>query len=431
MGKSPPIFFRFDSTRLDSKHEHVPLTTLELDNMARTPEERREINRRNSLRSTGPRSAEGKARARLNALKHGLRAEEFALPGEDCDELKRLTDEWVDYYEPRSPGERAALDRCVYATVQLKRCARYHVEAVAEQVRQAQEDWDRQQEDEVAELVELLKTEPEKAVRNLKRSTLGCRWLIEEWTNLLRPLDEGQFWLPSELDKAIRLSGESPDPAQYRTSHMAYFLAYYAYFCRQHRSEETIAWLTDSKRMPDTFRRDLNGGGPPDDKASRGVLQMIVAEELAALRATEARLRSEVEGPRRASLVHRSWLLEGPRGALLARYERMHDTAYHRAYTTLMKGELQHEDELAPAPATPVVTPAHLEGTAAVLDITAAKSGAPNEAIATLTSGVAKVQKPAFPAPEGSVEAVGGSFSGVLTVAPGVAPADPPVARAS
>jgi hypothetical protein len=391
--------------------------------MAKTPEERREINRRNAQRSTGPKSAEGKARARLNALKHGLRAEEFALPGEDCDELKRLTDEWVEYYEPRSPGERAVLDRCVYATVQLQRCARYQAEAVAEQVRTAQEDWNRQQEEEFAELVERLKTEPEKAVRNLKRSTMGCRWLIAQWTQLRQPLDEGQFWLASELDQAIRLSGESPDPGQYRTSHMAYFLAYYSYFCRQHRSEERIDWLTDARRMPETFRRDLNGGGPPDDQASRGVLQMVIAEELAELEALEERLRTEVEGPSRAGLVHRSLLLEGPKGALLARYERMHDTAFHRSYKTLLKGEVQHEDELAPSPATP----AHLVGTAAVLDLTAAKPGAPNEAIATLTSGEAKAQKPAFPALEGSVEAVGGSLSGVVTVAPGVAAADPPV----
>ena len=142
--------------------------------MARTPEERRETNRRNAQMSTGPRTPEGKSRARLNALKHGLRAEDFALPGEDQEELKRLTDEWVAYYEPRSPGERAVLDRCVYATVQQRRCARFHAEAVAEQVRTAQEDWDHQQEDEVADLITRLKTEPAGAVRKLKRSTKGC-----------------------------------------------------------------------------------------------------------------------------------------------------------------------------------------------------------------------------------------------------------------
>jgi hypothetical protein len=42
-----------------------------------------EANRRNALKSTGPRTTEGKAAVRLNALRHGLRSEEVLLPGED------------------------------------------------------------------------------------------------------------------------------------------------------------------------------------------------------------------------------------------------------------------------------------------------------------------------------------------------------------
>jgi hypothetical protein len=394
--------------------------------MPRTPEERRETNRRNAQRSTGPKTAEGKAKARLNALKHGLRAEEFALPGEDQEALKRLADEWVEYYQPRSPGERAVLDRCVHATVQLQRCNRYHQEAVAEQVRQAQEDWVKDQEDEVAELVELLKTAPGEAVRKLKRSSLGCRWLIAQWTNLLRPIDEGQFWQASERELAIRLCGDSPDPALYRTSEMAFFLTYYNFFSRQHRSESYERWLFDPKQMPDTFRRDLNGGGPPDDKASRGVIRMVTEQELAELKAIEERLRTEVEGPSRAGLEHRSLLLGGPEGALLARYERMHDTAFHRAYKALLKGELQHENEDTSTPAAPVATPAHLAGRAAVLDIAAAKSGAPNEATEAVATAVGAAQNEAKPAAPSWFEPVVAAPEGVLSVASAVAAVDPP-----
>src|SRR3954453_153497 len=80
-------------------------------NMALTPEERREINIKNASHSTGPRSPEGRRRASLNAIKHGLRAEALALPHEDVEELKQMTDDWLDYHQPKSPGERAAVDR--------------------------------------------------------------------------------------------------------------------------------------------------------------------------------------------------------------------------------------------------------------------------------------------------------------------------------
>jgi len=43
-------------------------------------EKRLAANRRNALKSTGPRTKEGKARASMNALKHGLRASSLAVP---------------------------------------------------------------------------------------------------------------------------------------------------------------------------------------------------------------------------------------------------------------------------------------------------------------------------------------------------------------
>ncbi len=42
-----------------------------------------QANRRNALKSTGPKTAEGKATVRLNAMKHGLLSQEVLLPGED------------------------------------------------------------------------------------------------------------------------------------------------------------------------------------------------------------------------------------------------------------------------------------------------------------------------------------------------------------
>src|SRR5205823_7426633 len=138
--------------------------------MALTDEERAEINRRNARSSTGPRSPFGKAAASRNAYKHGMRAEAFALPNEDLEELKALTDQWLDYYQPESPGRRALLDRAVYATVQLHRSARFQADAVGRQVRTAEARWEQEQQEQVVTLVALLAVEPAAAVRGLQRS---------------------------------------------------------------------------------------------------------------------------------------------------------------------------------------------------------------------------------------------------------------------
>jgi len=55
-----------------------------------TSEKKAQSNRRNALKSTGPKTPEGKDAVRLNALKHGLLSQEILLPGEDEEALREL-----------------------------------------------------------------------------------------------------------------------------------------------------------------------------------------------------------------------------------------------------------------------------------------------------------------------------------------------------
>ncbi|MBV8265569.1 MAG: hypothetical protein JO252_04405, partial [Planctomycetaceae bacterium] len=64
--------------------------------MALSDDQRREINRKNSQQSTGPRTAAGKEKSKLNGLKHGLRAATLVLPGEDPEALEHRLDAWTD-----------------------------------------------------------------------------------------------------------------------------------------------------------------------------------------------------------------------------------------------------------------------------------------------------------------------------------------------
>ncbi len=58
-----------------------------------TSEKKKAANKRNALSSTGPRSLEGKNRASMNALKHGLLSSKVLLPGEDAEEYENLQHE--------------------------------------------------------------------------------------------------------------------------------------------------------------------------------------------------------------------------------------------------------------------------------------------------------------------------------------------------
>jgi hypothetical protein len=55
-----------------------------------TSDRKAEANRRNALKSTDPRTPEGKAAVRMNALRHGILSREILLPGEDEEALREL-----------------------------------------------------------------------------------------------------------------------------------------------------------------------------------------------------------------------------------------------------------------------------------------------------------------------------------------------------
>ncbi|MBV8608764.1 MAG: hypothetical protein JO034_15050, partial [Singulisphaera sp.] len=92
--------------------------------MVLSDEQRREINQKNSQRSTGPRTAAGKARAKLNGLKHGLRAATLVLPGEDPEALQHRLDAWTDELDPRTDLERYFVRSAVEASWRLDRVRR-------------------------------------------------------------------------------------------------------------------------------------------------------------------------------------------------------------------------------------------------------------------------------------------------------------------
>jgi hypothetical protein len=89
-----------------------------------TSERQKAANQANARHSTGPKTLEGKAVIRLNALKHGLLAREVVLPGEDADAFEDLWNRVRADLSPMGPIEELLVDRIVNAMWRLGRLAR-------------------------------------------------------------------------------------------------------------------------------------------------------------------------------------------------------------------------------------------------------------------------------------------------------------------
>src|SRR5438128_7652954 len=80
-----------------------------------------EANRRNALKSTGPRTEYGKQQSRRNALKHGLTAETVIEPLEDPEEYRVFEEAIVAEYLPQTPVEQELVHRLASLFWRLRR----------------------------------------------------------------------------------------------------------------------------------------------------------------------------------------------------------------------------------------------------------------------------------------------------------------------
>src|ERR1035441_10317438 len=76
-------------------------------------EKHKEANRRNAQHSTGPKTPEGKAAIRFNALTYGLRTRATILPDENAADYSRLWDELDANWQPQDRTEGCYLETMV------------------------------------------------------------------------------------------------------------------------------------------------------------------------------------------------------------------------------------------------------------------------------------------------------------------------------
>ncbi|HML74975.1 MAG TPA: hypothetical protein PKB02_10830 [Anaerohalosphaeraceae bacterium] len=164
-------------------------------------------NRNNCLKSTGPRTAEGKAAVAQNAMRHGLRSGRIIIRGESLDQYEQFRNDVLAQLAPEGPIEARLAGRIADCLWRLERAGRIESEWLEE----CQSDFVRQQ---TAAALKAAKEQREQAER--KKPGGSFRQSVLSW---LKTRD-GQAYLedrwPSEKGTANEsyrrfLNGESDD----------------------------------------------------------------------------------------------------------------------------------------------------------------------------------------------------------------------------
>tara|TARA_B100002052_G_scaffold283258_1_gene294020 strand:- start:367 stop:693 length:327 start_codon:yes stop_codon:yes gene_type:complete len=78
-------------------------------------------NRRNSKKSTGPVSNEGKLKSSLNSIKHGLYGDKIAVIGENVDDINDIIDRLVKELKPIGIQQELIVSKMIDIAIRFKR----------------------------------------------------------------------------------------------------------------------------------------------------------------------------------------------------------------------------------------------------------------------------------------------------------------------
>ncbi len=95
------------------------------------------VHRANALKSTGPKTEEGKARSRANAYKHGLAGVGVVLPEREADEVDRRYAAYLAELNPSGEIGRNLARRAATLSVRMERCVNRENAELTDRVRSA------------------------------------------------------------------------------------------------------------------------------------------------------------------------------------------------------------------------------------------------------------------------------------------------------
>ena len=145
-------------------------------------------NRKNARKSTGPRTAAGKARSRANALKHGLTGAGIALPGEDAALVAAELEAAQEDFAPTTRLGAKLIRRAAILSVRLDRCERHAQAADEHRIRHAVARFDATRNEQADRLLDAIEANPAPYRRALLATPEGVDRLSDALAMLIEEL---------------------------------------------------------------------------------------------------------------------------------------------------------------------------------------------------------------------------------------------------
>ena len=182
------------------------------DCMAKMPPSaaRSEQARINGSQSKGPTSKSGKLASRLGGLVHGMASELPILPGESEEDLKALIQSYQDDYETATVAERDLAEIAAHTIWKIRRCREADAAETKLNMAAVVDGFHDRSAAEVQSLVALLPENPPEAARQLRNSTQGVTWLLQQVEILENRLKSHRTLESSQRSHFIRISGYDP-----------------------------------------------------------------------------------------------------------------------------------------------------------------------------------------------------------------------------
>ena len=300
-----------------------------------------EANQKNAQKSTGPKTIEGKARSRMNALDHGLRAEQVVLPTEDPQRFDRHLGAWMSDWKPPTETRRFLVERAAVAAWRLDRCVRVESGRLSTRVNEAFRAWDKSRSDQLDIIEVYFPKHPGEAIYRLEQTRDGVGRLIDRWIEIMNALECSGGW-------------------DHEVNHHQRFVNLMGYTLSD-PSDEAVALIEGSRRLILRNRPDLaleNETALSDAEADRVVSLMLatIKEKFAILDEIHDTCPDETSA--RSNHAEQHAFAPRKEDAAFQRYEARHDREARAAIGLLMKLEktgedlagLTHEAESTPEP---------------------------------------------------------------------------------